>query len=88
MVRWVALGFDKKTQRLLQELELNGLTTDVVRRLLNLPGNDEAIGVSFNVLAEHLPVLAPYAHGRLDLATADWQIEARSAHGVPSDESQ
>jgi hypothetical protein len=79
-VRWVAMGFDKRTQRLLEEVELDGLTTETVRQLFNLQRDDDAIGVCFNVLPEHLAVLAPHAHGRLDLAAADWQVEARPAN--------
>ena len=79
-VRWVAMSFDKKTERLLEEIELDGLTTETVRQLFKLQRDDDAIGVCFNVLAEHLAVLAPHAHGRLDLTAADWQIEARSAN--------
>ena len=78
-VRWVAMGFDKKTERMIQEVELNGLTTEDVRQLFRLQEDEEAIGVCFDVLPEHVPILAPHAHGRLDLKTADWQIEARPA---------
>jgi hypothetical protein len=78
-VRWVAMGFDRDSERLVQEVELDGLTTEIVRRLMRLQSDEDAIGACFDVLPEHVAALNPYAHGRLDLNVADWQIEARPA---------
>jgi hypothetical protein len=80
-VRWVAMGFDKKTERLVHEIELVGLRTHAVMKILGVDDEDEVIGASFDVNPERAKALASYAHGRLDLSIADWQIEARPAKG-------
>lgn len=76
-VRWVAMAFDKKTELLIKEVELHGLPTATVLELYGFENEDDVMGGRFDINAEQVPVLAPHAHGQLDLEIADWQIEAR-----------
>lgn len=78
-VRWIAMAFDKKTERLVKEIELYGLSTKTVLDLYGYDHEDDVMGGSLEIGPAHASVLAPYAHGQLDLDMADWQLEARDA---------
>lgn len=76
--RWVAMAFDKQTELVLKEVELIGLSTATVLELYGYENEDDVMGGRFDIELKHVPVLAPYAHGQLDLGIADWQLEARN----------
>jgi hypothetical protein len=71
------MSFDKKTELLVKEVELIGLSTQQVLGLFGVDDEDEVMGGRLDIGPEHVPALAPYAHGQLDLGIADWQLEAR-----------
>jgi hypothetical protein len=77
-VHWAAFGFDKKTEKLIFEIELHGMDLEKFRKIFGLPDDDPVHGASFPVKREHVPKLQEHAQQKIDFDSATWFAESYS----------